>query len=184
MADADHVVERQFELGQGGGQAAGLVDPDRHGHRHALVGNHASIDPGRLDRLAQVLLVGLVGGDADLPDRQRLHPSLLQGIDQPVRQRVGQRPAGPSGRVVQHPAMLGHDPGEQVLRQNLQQVLHPPPAHQDQMATRGNQLAQPGHGRRIDPAIGGHRLVIAASHSEIAHGQAMSRQTTVFTSCG
>ena len=170
IAHADGVVRGKLHRGEGCRQTGGLVDARRQHHHRALVEDHLQLQPQLVDGGKHRRLVGLPCGDDGVSDGQRRHVPIAQRLNQRLRGRLRQQLDFARRGSVQHGAVLGHDPLEQVqARKDALQIFQLAARDQDEMPAGGDDALQRSDGRVIDRAVMRDRAVVVARQCKQPH---------------
>ena len=178
VADADHVVRRQAQIGERLAQAGALGHPGRQDHQLAPVADELAVQAQLADRLQHGRLVGRGAGDYHLPAAVG-DPAAGQRSAHRAADRGGQQADAAVGD--QHGAVLGDDRVDVLvdLGEHGAQLAHDPPGDQDHPDPPGPRPGERGQRGGRDQAISQGAVEVEGHRPEVADrslGQAPNQQ--------
>src|SRR4030095_13076800 len=123
-------------------------------------------------------LVRLPCGDDRAPDRQGLHPELLQRLDKSRRRRLGERSLLLLCGIEQQAAVLGHHEIEQPdWIEDISEIGKISPGHKDELASRVPQLLESSACCIINSPVPRQRPVIIGGKGNKEHETSRAGRT-------
>jgi hypothetical protein len=177
VADADHVVERQPQLLQGGAEARPLVDAGWQDHHGVPVEDDLQLQAQVANGFEHDRLVRPHRGHDDPSELERSDAALGEQGDELRRYRLGEGPLFLAGRSIENGPVLGDHAVEEV--EGLEQggdVGEQPAGDEEELPARLAKAPQGVQGRLADVAVGGQRRVVVARQRVEPHVRASIRR--------
>jgi hypothetical protein len=173
VADADAVVRRERQLGERDREPGCLVDAGWQHHHRALVEDDVELEAEIADDVEHDRLVRSPGRYDALADRERCHAARSQRRHEPLHGGLGQQFLLLAVGAVEHGAVLGHHPIEEVeTRADGDEAVELAAGDEEQPAPRFLQAGQRGQRRLGDGAVVRDGAVVVACEGEVAHPRA------------